>query len=283
MLPESLIRGQRFTPASRPSGAEDASAVPDSLPFRRPRGAAASTPPQQKARRPLYGVLSDPRERATALEIAPRLASWMAQGHPDQTRLASSIDHAEDVLAEPIARTDGPLALRLDVGLPSAVDVLHHHDLDNYAFPLITKLGSRRFACVWATKRTSAQSLIRVDRPRPTAAPGPVHTVRTKRSAETAAWKEELKGQLVGAKEIADGPVELQLAYRVGPQRNWANLWKQTIDALEPLLGSEGRPWHPRDGRIVRLGLHHEVDPDIGHDVEIAIVARPCDISDNDV
>jgi hypothetical protein len=63
--------------------------------------------------------------------------------------------------------------------------------------------------------------------------------------------------------------VHLQLAFVVGPKRNWPNLWKPTFDALDPLLGRTGpdRDWHPRDGRIVDLGLHVDVDPSLGNDV----------------
>jgi hypothetical protein len=67
--------------------------------------------------------------------------------------------------------------------------------------------------------------------------------------------------------------VHLQLAFVVGPKRNWPNLWKPTFDALDPLLGRTGpdRDWHPRDGRIVDLGLHVDVDPSLGNDVVISI------------
>jgi hypothetical protein len=63
----------------------------------------------------------------------------------------------------------------------------------------------------------------------------------------------------------------------VGPGRNWLNLWKPTIDALGPLLGSAqpGKLWNPRDGRIVELGLHCVVDADLRHDVVMEIVAAP--------
>ena len=59
------------------------------------------------------------------------------------------------------------------------------------------------------------------------------------------------------------------------PQRNWLDLWKPTIDALDPLLGRThpDRDWHPRDGRIVDLGLHLDVDPSLGNDVVISIAA----------
>jgi hypothetical protein len=33
------------------------------------------------------------------------------------------------------------------------------------------------------------------------------------------------------------------------------------------------QPWHPREGRIVELGLHQQVDNSLGHDVVLAIAA----------
>jgi hypothetical protein len=55
----------------------------------------------------------------------------------------------------------------------------------------------------------------------------------------------------VGAPELPAGPVRLELAFVVGGG-NWLNLWKQTIDSLDPLLGRTypERAWHPLDGRI---------------------------------
>jgi hypothetical protein len=218
-----------------------------------------------------------PNSAPTPLEVAPRLASWMARDHPDQRRLALFLDHAEALVADAIATISGPLALRLDVGLPSSVDLLQHHDLDNYLFPLVGRLGPHRFASVWATKRHADVSLIRVDRPALGSSVDPawLHRVVTTRSAESVAWKEEVRSQLLGAEPVRKGPVDLELSYRVGPARNWANLWKQTIDALDPLLGSTGRRWNPRDGRVVRLGLHQQLDQSIGHAVEIDVVAAP--------
>ena len=53
---------------------------------------------------------------------------------------------------------------------------------------------------------------------------------------------------MVDAHEIPTGAVRLQLAFVVGPQRNWLSLWKPTIDALDPLLGRTraDRDWHPK-------------------------------------
>jgi hypothetical protein len=65
----------------------------------------------------------------------------------------------------------------------------------------------------------------------------------------------------------------MQVSYRVGPRRRWNNVWKQSIDALGPILGlvTPDNPFHPLDGRIIRLGLHQTVAADMGFDVELGI------------
>jgi hypothetical protein len=66
--------------------------------------------------------------------------------------------------------------------------------------------------------------------------------------------------------------VRLQISFTVGLRRNWLNLWKPRIDALDPLLGrtrSHGE-WHPRDGRIIDLGLHLTTDTALVSDVILA-------------
>lgn len=59
----------------------------------------------------------------------------------------------------------------------------------------------------------------------------------TTASADTVAYKVEAREIVAGAEQLAPGPVALQIVLTVGPRRNWLNLWKPTIDALEPLLG----------------------------------------------
>ena len=55
------------------------------------------------------------------------------------------------------------------------------------------------------------------------------------------------------------GPVSLVVAYELTQGRNWTALWKPTIDALGPLLGSDPRVKKPfgeaRDGRITEIAL----------------------------
>ena len=98
-----------------------------------------------------------------------------------------------------------------------------------------------------------------------------VFDVRTTASAGTSAFKEQIDQQLTEARVLPDGPLRLHIGFVVGPRRNWPNLWKPTIDALGKLLGltAPDRPWHPRDGRIVQLGLSSRTDPALGDHVAL--------------
>lgn len=175
-----------------------------------------------------------------------------------------------------------PLALRLDVGLARDVALLDHHDLDNYVLPLALRLSNtsgREFASVWAVKSHSKSSAVGVQQAvmRDSPAGGrPLLDVRTSASSTSTAYKEQIDAQLAGVDPLPEEPVLLELAFTVGPGRNWVNLWKPTIDALDALLGRTvpDRRWHPRDGRVVELGLHRHVDAALGHDVLIAVSAE---------
>lgn len=220
---------------------------------------------------------------AIQLQAAPRLASWNRADDPDQVRLTAALDDAEALLAGTVAALSGPVALRLDVGLAAQVPLLEAHDLDNYAFPLANRLTQGRglpVVTVWATKAIAPRSFVRCE----AAAPGPPRgagsdfraTVRTTSSSESAAYKQQISDQLTDASELPEGPVSLELAFVVGPRRNWLNLWKPTIDALDRIVGRTrpDRKWHPSDGRITELGLHCALDKDLGDAVVVAIAAR---------
>ncbi|WP_197522500.1 hypothetical protein [Occultella aeris] len=150
-------------------------------------------------------------------------------------------------------------------------------DLDNYAFPLATHLRSEHLASVWCTKRHADTSRVLVASVHEAPAPDATYTVRTTAASQTNAYKEQIRAGVASAAEIPFGGVQLQIAFVVGPQRNWLNLWKPTIDALDPLLGRTraDRDWHPKDGRITDLGLHVDVDPFLGHDVVVTVAAGP--------
>ncbi len=106
---------------------------------------------------------------------------------------------------------------------------------------------------VWCTKQHGEQSFVRKD----------MLIARTTASAQTVAYKEQIHAAVADAAELPAGPVRLELAFVVSPRRNWLNLWKQTIDSLEPLLGRTylDRTWNPLDGRITELGMHLTTDP----------------------
>ena len=208
------------------------------------------------------------------LRVSPRLASWNQTDHPDQVRLRAFLDDAEALLAA--SRIDGPWALRLDVGLPTGRDLLDMADLDNYAYPLASQLKDPGLVSVWCTKQHSEQSFVRIEAAREMPPPSTdVLVARTTASYTKPAYKEQIHTAVAGPAELPTGPVRLELAFVVGPGRNWLTLWKPTIDSLDPLLGRDpsDRAWHPLDGRITELGMHLTVDPALRHDVVVGIAA----------
>lgn len=214
--------------------------------------------------------------------VQPALASWMGAGHRDQVRLEAFLTNAEELTRPQLKQLVDPLALSLDVGVRPATPLLDQRDLDNFALPLVTMLsqrGKRHFATVWVSKRHADTSHIGIGEAtllerRPAGADW--CEIRTTASSAKVAFKQQIHDQLRDALALEEGPVALQLSFIVGPRRNWLNLWKPTIDALDPILGpsSPPRPWNPRDGRVVELGLHCRLDPTIGDDVAITVGAR---------
>ncbi len=103
-------------------------------------------------------------------------------------------------------------------------------------------------------------------------APGPSRQRALPPRASSTAWKQTLHEDLRrdGLAPIRPGPVWLTVAISTGPGRVWTNLWKPLIDSLGPLLGEDPeQPFHPYDDRVVNLGLHHQRDPALGHDVVV--------------
>jgi hypothetical protein len=219
-----------------------------------------------------------------ALPVAPQLASWDAADTVSRRRLTAYLQEAERLLAPVIDATADPLGLHLDIGLPADVDILHERDLDNYLLPLarhLARVSGRTFTSVTGVKRHTSTSYIGVGQatPAPHLPPLALHNVRTTASAETTAYKEQIRDTLAESSTLPAGPVTMDIVFSVGPTRSWVNLWKPTIDALGRLLGDggSGRPWNPQDGRIVRLGLHRHADVTLGHNVELLIAAAVMD------
>jgi hypothetical protein len=133
-----------------------------------------------------------------------------------------------------------------------------------YAYPLASQLKDPGLVSVWCTKQHSEQSFVRIQAAREMPPPSTdVLVARTTASYTKPAYKEQIHTAVAGPAELPTGPVRLELAFVVGPGRNWLTLWKPTIDSLDPLLGRDpsDRAWHPLDGRITELGMHLTVDP----------------------
>ena len=131
------------------------------------------------------------------------------------------------------------------------------------------RLGADRFGTIVGRKIHGRSSITVYPAPAPPA-PSRFVQVSPQGSYEREDWKRQIEQQLreSGVQELPPGPVRLAIRYRLGPGRNWAALWKPTIDSLTPLLGTD----HPgtfnlRDGRITRLELHQRVDPTLRHEV----------------
>lgn len=162
------------------------------------------------------------------------------------------------------------------MGLSSSLDLLDKRDLDNYAKPLASRLKDDGLVSVWCTKQHAEKSFVWIEAAREVHVPSAdVLLVTTTASWEAHAAQEQIRTAAAGRIELPDGPVRLELAFVVGPSRNWLNLWKPTIDSLGSFLGHEHpfRPWNPRDGRITELGMHLTVDPALRNDVTIGIAA----------
>jgi hypothetical protein len=215
------------------------------------------------------------------LDVAPVLSGREEAGSTRKERLATLADHMRLLVAEDLWTTPDPLGLRLDIGLPNDVPLLASNDLDAFVCPLVSRLTraiGRPFVSVWASKRYARTSSVAVFQARPTADPGGAQQfhVRTTASIATTVFRQQVRRQIAAARPLPDGGIALQLSFVVGPRRAWPNLWKVTIDSLGPLLGHaiDAREPDGLDGRITDLGLHCVVDPDVGHDVVIAIRAN---------
>ena len=213
-----------------------------------------------------------PWDSALPLSIEPQLASWNRAGDPAQVRLAAYLDHVEELLAPALVGTaDAPLGLGLTVGVSPAVPLEDQRDLDNYLKPLIDRLGARRFTTVVGRKIRGASSVL-VFRPSGTPAGNGMVRLRPSGSYMRREWKAGMETALTdqGAAVLPPGGVHLDIRYTVGAGRNWSALWKPTIDALTPLLGtSHPGTYNPHDGRVTYLSCHQQVVPDLGHDVLI--------------
>ena len=219
-----------------------------------------------------------PQGPPVELALRPRLESWNKRDAPDQVALPEFVAHVRAHIDPLIVATKGPLAFGLEVGLPEDADPLWERDLDNYLFPIARELPAR-IVSVWGTKSRGPRSVVRLEPALRVASPN-WQKFRVPRSpAGERMWKGAVRQAVAAATELPEGPVGLQLALTVGPTRNWAGMWKPSIDGLEALLGRTypGKDWNPLDGRIVRLGLHRSVVTELKNDASMVVWARVAD------
>ena len=208
-----------------------------------------------------------------AVGVEPQLASWDIAGSPGQVRLGEFLDHAQAAAAPILAAVDGLLAVELNVGLRDELPLTGGgRDLDNYLFPLAQRLGPARIAAMFGRK-VHGPSFLAVSHAQPNhVASSPQFSTQIAGSYVRPEWKATLRERLLQVQHavLAVGAIGMTIGITTGPGRNWANIWKPLIDTFGPILGENPeRPFHPNDDRITSLGLHHNVNTAIGHDVII--------------
>jgi hypothetical protein len=204
-----------------------------------------------------------------------------AAGPPPQPEVGAYLDGLVADL-EWTPRSGDHLALELDVGLPNFVPLLARgHELDDYLFPIVSRLGTIRFDAVFAVKRRGIRSTIRVgpavaaDRP----PPEPLVSVRTTADATSIDWKEQVHEacRAVTPAPARPGGVAVDLRFTLSRRRNWAALWQPALDSLGPILGvpDPDLPYRGDDSRVTALGLHRRLDDTLGHRVLVEVWWRP--------
>ncbi len=215
-------------------------------------------------------IFGAPASPAIQLVHRPQVLSWDAAGSWPQERLRPYGDE----IAATFAGVDGDgLSFRLSCGLGPTTNLEAAGDLDNLLVPVVDALGRSRFIAAWGAKDAGTASTLAVG---PALDLDPAHlagwdhaAVRTTASAGGEAWKQQIAEQLAGCAPVpSTEAVAMVIAFDVGPGRAWHNLWKPAIDAAGQILGVPGpRRWHPRDGRIVELGLSVAANPSLGWSV----------------
>jgi hypothetical protein len=204
--------------------------------------------------------------------VKPQLASRERAGHPSQVKLRRFLAHVDAIAGPVLAAVTGRVAAELIVGFSDGACLIDGgHDLGSYLFPVASRLGPQRVAAIFGRKIAGPSSLA-VGPAQPDTAPATAQfSARMTGPAGRQQWKQQLHDRLAGqAAAIDPGPAGLTIALTTAPGRNWAGLWKPLIGAFGPVLGEDPtRPFHPHDGRIVSLGLHHTIDTGLAHDVII--------------
>jgi hypothetical protein len=217
----------------------------------------------------------------------PLLACWNANAHPEQVALQRYLDKIEQEL-HPLPQAAG-LSLHMQIDVKEPEHLLYHHDLDNYLYPVVHRLGASRFRLVSAIKCVGRGSFLQIGSTKP-------EIILPEKEAwsyfqhdtagvslEKPEWKSSIRDALKAQQFhlSQSGAIELQLVWECSSRRNWTSLWKPTIDSMGPVLGEPypSRQFYPNDDRIVSLALHLRTDDSIEWSVRIGMMLRPLSAS----
>jgi hypothetical protein len=207
------------------------------------------------------------------------LAQWEKATHPAQQRLEAYLSWITTQLG-PLPAESEPLFLDLEVDVREPHRLTRHYDLENFLTPLFgtRHLDAKRFVLVTAHKKVGGGSCLTVGRVRSIGEEGfpegwSHFSYRV--SGGVDSWKGNLRSALAARnpEPLPPGPVEVILAWRCSPGRNWVSFWKPTGDTMGPILGEPlpTKPFYPNDDRIVRLALHRNPDADTGNALDVAM------------
>lgn len=171
----------------------------------------------------------------------PMVAQWEKNTSPVQQRLYAYLDGLMTQLGPLTTSHSQNLFLDLEVDVENASRLERYYDLENYLTPLFGRrwIDPAAFVLVRATKRVGGGSRLVVGEAKSSGDssvhPGWGHFSCTIiRSVSSKEWKNEVKVALTAQvlTPLPAGPVEIVLAWRCSPKRNWVSLWKPTGDSM---------------------------------------------------
>jgi hypothetical protein len=214
-----------------------------------------------------------PTAEAHVLPRVPPKTTFGGAQSAERRRITCFMEEISAVLESGRLASNSRLGMALTGGLPQEADLLRHHDLDNFLQPLAIWMASPALCFAAATKSYGDLSTLRIGDVAPASETAPGwHTARGRCEGKSANGQRTLGRQIAAqAEPLPWGPVELDLALRVGGDRNWVAAWKPVIDALVAVLGRRdgAREFDIEDGRVTKLALHREIDPRLGHEIEV--------------
>ena len=150
--------------------------------------------------------------------VKPQLASWDRAGHPSQVKLARFLAHVDAIAGPVLATVSGRVAAELIVGFSEGVCLIDGgHDLGNYLFPVVQRLGPQRVAAIFGRKIHGPSSLAVGPAQPDTAAAAPQFSTRMAGPDAHTQWTQNLCDRLAAQATAADpGTVGMDIALTTG-------------------------------------------------------------------